>query len=166
LHFDPSAVEALPQQTFAAGYELQANGETLGLQHVTAAHTDTDIYVHFQKSNVIQMGDLFFNRMYPYIDPSTGGKITGMIAAADKILSLADNDTKIVAGHGPLGNKADLTKFRDMLVTSRDRVDKLKSAGKSAQEAVEEKPLADLDAIWGKGIINGDQFVQVVYLAL
>jgi glyoxylase-like metal-dependent hydrolase (beta-lactamase superfamily II) len=54
--------------------------------------------------NVIQMADLFFNGMYPYIDPGTGGKISGMIAAADKILSLADNDTKIVAGHGPLGN--------------------------------------------------------------
>jgi hypothetical protein len=53
-----------------------------------------------------------------------------------------------------------------MLVTSRDRVDKLKSAGKSAQEAVAEKPFADLDAIWGKGIINGDQFVQIVYLTL
>ncbi len=89
-----------------------------------------------------------------------------MIAAAGEILSLADNDTRIVAGHGPLGNKADLTKFRDMLVTSRDRVDKLKSAGKSAQEAVAEKPFADLDAIWGKGIINGDQFVQLVYLTL
>src|SRR6202023_1673712 len=96
----------------------------------------------------------------------TGGKITGMIGASDKILSLAGNDTRIVPGHGPLGNKADLTKFRDMLVTSRDRVDKLKCAGKSAQEAVEEKPFADLDAIWGKGIINGDQFVQVVYLTL
>jgi cyclase len=166
LHFDPSPVAALPQQTFAAGYKLQANGETLVLQHVAAAHTDTDIYVHFEKANVIQMGDLFFNRMYPYIDPSTGGKITGMIAAADKILSLAGNDTKIVAGHGPLGNRADLTKFRDMLVTSRDRVEKLKSAGKSAQEAVEEKPFADLDPTWGKGIINGDQFVQVVYLTL
>jgi cyclase len=94
------------------------------------------------------------------------GKITGMIAAADKILSLADTDTKIVAGHGPLGNKADLKQFRDMLATSRDRVEKLKSAGKSAQEAVEEKPFADLDAIWGKGIINGDQFVQLVYLTL
>jgi cyclase len=166
LHFDPSPVEALPQQTFAAGYKLQANGETLALQHVAAAHTDTDIYIHFEKANVMQMGDLFFNGMYPYIDPGTGGKITGMIAAADKILSLADNDTKIVAGHGPLGNKADLTKFRDMLVTSRDRVEKLKSAGKSAQEAVAEKPFADLDAIWGKGIINGDQFVQIVYLTL
>jgi cyclase len=166
LHFDPSPVEALPQQTFAAGYKLQANGETLALQHVPAAHTDTDIYIHFEKANVIQMGDLFFNWMYPYIDPSTGGKITGMIAAADKIISLAGNDTKIVAGHGPLGNKADLTKFRDMLVTSRDRVERLKSAGKSAQEAVAEKPFADLDPVWGNGIINSEQWVQVVYLTL
>jgi cyclase len=166
LHFDPSPVQALPQQTFAATYKLEANGETIALEHVAAAHTDTDIYVHFEKANVIQMGDLFFNGMYPYIDPSTGGKITGTIAAADKILSLAGNDTKVVAGHGPLGNRADLTKFRDMLVTARDRVEKLKSAGKSAQEAVAEKPFADLDDIWGKGIINGDQFVQVVYLTL
>jgi glyoxylase-like metal-dependent hydrolase (beta-lactamase superfamily II) len=166
LHFDPSPLEALPQQTFAASYKLQANGETLALQHVAPAHTDSDIYVHFQKANVIQMGDLFFNGMYPYIDPGTGGNINGMIAAADKILSLADNDTKIVAGHGPLGNRADLMKFRDMLVTSRDRIEKLKSAGKSAQEAVAEKPFADLDPVWGKGIINGDQFVQIVYLTL
>jgi len=166
LHFDPSPAEALPQQTFAASYKLQANGETLALQHFAPAHTDTDIYVHFQKANVIQMGDVFFNGMYPYIDPGTGGTITGNIAAADKILSLADNDTKIVPGHGPLGNKADLTKFRDLLVTARDRVQKLKSAGKSAQEAVAEKPFADLDPVWGKGIINADQFVQVVYLVL
>src|SRR5580658_3880985 len=166
LHFDPSPAEALPQQTFADSYELQANGETLALQHVAAAHTDSDIYVHFQRADVIQMADLFFNGMYPYIDPGTGGKITGVIAAADKILSLAGNETKIVAGHGPLGNKADLAKFRDMLVTTRDRVEKLKSAGKSAQEAVAERPFADLDPVWGKGIINGDQFVQIAYLTL
>jgi cyclase len=166
LHFDPSPAEALPQQTLATNYQLRANGEILELQHVAPAHTDSDIYVHFQNANVISMGDLFFNGMYPYIDPGTGGTITGMIAAADKILSLADNHTKIAAGHGPLGNKADLTKFRDMLITSHDRLQKLKSAGKSAQEAVAEKPFADLDSVWGKGIINGDQFVQVVYLAL
>ena len=166
LHFDPSPLEALPQQTFAASYKLQANGETLALQHVAPAHTDSDIYVHFQNANVIQMGDLFFNRMYPYIDPGTGGNINGMIAAADKILSLADNDTKIVAGHGPLGNKADLTKSRDMLISSRDRVEKLKSTGKSALEAVAEKPFADLDSAWGQGIINSDQWVQIVYLTL
>ena len=95
LHFDPSPVEAFPQQTFRSTYKLQANRESLALQHVASAHTDTDIYVHFEKANVIQMGDLFFNWMYPYIDPSTGGKITGVIAAADKILSLADNDTRL-----------------------------------------------------------------------
>ena len=157
LHFDLSPAEALPQQALRTAYKLQANGESLVLQHVPPAHTDTDIYVHFEKSNVIQMGDLFFNWMYPYIDPGTGGKIAGNIAACDKILSLADKSTKIVPGHGPLGNKADLTKFRDMLVTSCDRVEKLKSAGKSAQEAVAEKPFADLDPVWGNGIINSEQ---------
>ena len=166
LHFDPSPAEALPQQTFATSYELQANGETLALQHVAPAHTDSDIYVHFQNANVISMGDLFFNGMYPYIDPGTGGTITGNIAACDKILSLADNSTKIVAGHGPLGNKADLTKFRDLLITSHDRVQKLKSSGKSALEAVAEKPFADLDPVWGQGIVNSDQWIQIVYLTL
>src|SRR5713226_641216 len=166
LHFDPSPAAALPQQTFAASHKLEANGETLALQHLAPAHTDTDIYIHFQKANVIHMGDTFFNGFYPYIDSSTGGKISGMIAAADKILGLASANTKIVPGHGPLGNKEDLTKFRAMLVTARDRVQKLKSAGKSAQEAVAEKPFADLDPIWGKAMLNSDQFVQVVYLAL
>jgi cyclase len=166
LHFDPSPAEALPQRTFAASYELQANGETLALQHVPPAHTDSDIYIHYENANVIQMGDLFFNGMYPYIDPGTGGSIDGMIAAAGKILSLADNQTKIVAGHGPLGNKADLAKSREMLITSRERIQKLKSAGKSALEAVGEKPFADLDALWGQGIINSDQFVPIVYLTL
>jgi cyclase len=166
MHFDPSPAEALPQQTFAANHKLEGNGEMLTLQHFAPAQTDTDIYIHFQKGNVIHMADTFFNGMYPYIDSSTGGKIGGMIAAADRILPLADNYTKIVPGHGPLGNKVDLAKFRDMLVTARDRVQKLKSAGKPAQEAVAGKPLADLDPVWGKGLLNSDQFVQLVYLAL
>jgi cyclase len=166
LHFPASPAEALPQQTFATSHKLQANGEILTLQHFAPAHTDTDIYVHFEKANVIHMGDTFFNHMYPFIDAGTGGKISGMIAAADRILPLAGNDTQIVPGHGPVGNKADLVQFRDMLVSARDRVQKLKSAGKSVQEAVAAKPFADLDADWGKGMLNSDLFVQVVYLAL
>jgi len=166
LHFDPSPPDALPQQTFADRYTLRANGETLVLQHFPPAHTDTDIYIHFQNANVIQMGDVFFNGLYPYLDPTTGGNITGNIAAVDSILSLADTSTKIVAGHGPLGNTADLTRFRDLLVTVRDRVQKLKAEGKSALEAVAEKPFADLDAAWDQSIVNSDQLVQVVYLTL
>ena len=166
LHFPPSPADALPQQTFATTHKLQANGETLALQHVAPAHTDTDIFIHFEKANVIQTGDLSFNGIYPYIDAGTGGKVSGMIAANDKILKLANNDTKIVPGHGPLGTKADIVKFRDMLVTTRDRVQKLKSAGKSAQEAVAAKPFADLEDAWGKGFFNGDVFVQILYSAL
>ena len=166
LHFPPSPADALPQQTFATTHKLQANGETLALQHVAPAHTDTDIFIHFEKANVIQTGDLSFNGIYPYIDAGTGGKVSGMITANDKILKLANNDTKIVPGHGPLGTKADIAKFRDMLVTTRDRVQKLKSAGKSAQEAVAAKPFADLEDAWGKGFFNGDVFVQILYSAL
>ena len=166
MHFAPSPEEALPQQTFAASHKLRLNNENLTLQHFAPAHTDSDIYVHFERANVIHMGDTFFNGMYPYIDSSTGGNIKGMIAAAETILPVANDSTKIVPGHGPLGNKADLARFRDMLVTVRDRVQKLKSAGKSAQEAVAEKPLADLDGAWGKGLLSSDLFVQVAYLAL
>jgi cyclase len=166
LHFPPSPAEALPEKTFSHTHKLEANGETLTLTHVPPSHTDTDIYVHFQKADVIQTGDLFFNGIYPFIDANTGGKIGGMIASCDKILALAKDSTKLVPGHGPLGNKADLTKFRDMLITARDRIQELKSEGKSTQEAVAAKPFADLEADWGKGFFNGDVFVQIAYLTL
>jgi cyclase len=166
LHFPPSPADALPQETFATTHNLQANGETVLLEHLAPAHTDTDVFVHFQKANVIHMGDTFFNGIYPYIDASTGGSVSGMIAAADKVLPLANDSTKIIPGHGPLGSKADLVKFRDMLVTVRDRVGKLKSSGKSAEEAIAAKPLADLEHTWGGGFFNGDTFVQILYTVL
>jgi cyclase len=166
VHFPASPADALPQETFGSRHKLQANADTLSLEHFSPAHTDSDIYVHFEKANVLHMGDTFFNGVYPFVDAGSGGKINGMIAAADKGLTLADNDTKIVPGHGPLGNKADLTKFRDMVATARDRVQKLKSDGKTAQEAAATKPLADLDPLWGKGTFNSDLFIQVIYLTL
>ena len=165
MHFPASPAEDLPQQTFNSSQKLNANGETVLLQYFQPAHTDTDIYIHFQKANVIHMGDTFFNGFYPVIDFTTGGKVDGMLAAADKILSLADNNTKIVPGHGPLGNKADLAKSRDMLVVARDRVKKLKAAGKSADEIVASKPLPDFDPVWGH-MLSSDVFVQMIYSAL
>src|SRR5258708_3212445 len=134
LHFPASPADALPQQTFSTSQKLQANGEIVTLQYFQPAHTDTDIYIHFQKANVIHMGDTFFNGFYPVIDASTGGKTDGMIAAADKVLPFATTNTKIVPGHGPLGNKAHLTKFRGMLVGARDRGRTPKADGQSAGE--------------------------------
>jgi cyclase len=166
LHFDPSPENALPQKTFKESYQMNFSGEHLALGHLAPAHTDSDIYIHFQKSNVLHMGDVFFNGIYSYIDKGTNGSIGGMIAGTTKMLAMVDNETKIVPGHGPLGNKADLKMFRDMLVTARDRVRKLKASGKTLEEAVAAKPLADLDPIWGKGVLNGDAFVHVVYTTL
>ncbi len=166
LDFAPSPAAALPQRVFKEGYKLEANGERLAVTHVPPAHTDTDVAVRFEKANVLHTGDVFFNGFYPYIDGSTGGRIDGMIEAADRLLSLADADTKIVPGHGPLGTKADLAKYRDMVSTAADRVRKLKASGKSVEDAIAAKPLADLDADWGKGRLNGDSFVKVVYLTL
>ena len=160
LHFPAFPADALPQQTFSTSQKLQANGDIVMLQYFQPAHTDSDICIHFQKANVIHMGDTFFNGFYPVIDTSTGGKVNGIIVAADKILSLADNNTK-----GPLGNKADLTKSRDVLVAARDRVRKLKTAGKSPEEIAASKPFADLDPVWGH-MLSSDMFVQMIYSAL
>jgi cyclase len=166
LAFGPSPAAALPQQTFAQTHKIAMNGETVSLVHVPPAHTDSDIYLHFEKGNVLQTGDVFFNGFYPYIDSGTGGSVSGMIAGAAKLLAVADNNTKIVPGHGPLGNKADLMKYHDMMTTVREHLQKLKSSGKTVQEAVAAKPLADLDAAWGKGLFNSDTFIQIAYPAL
>src|SRR5438445_5837678 len=91
LDFAPSPAAALPQRVFKEGYKLEANGERLTMTHVPPAHTDTDVAVRFEKANVLHTGDVFFNGgVYPYIDGSTGGRIDGMIEAADRLLSLAD----------------------------------------------------------------------------
>jgi cyclase len=166
LHFDPSPENALPHRTFKESYQMNFSGEHVALGHIAPAHTDSDIYIHFQKANVLHMGDVFFNGIYCYIDKETNGSIGGMIAGATKMLAMVDNDTKIVPGHGPLGNKADLRNFRDMLITARARVQKLKSSGKSLEQAVAAKPLTDLDPAWGKGVLSSDAFVHVVYTTL
>ena len=163
LHFDAAPAAALPQQTFSDQADLFFNQEAIALRYYPPAHTDSDIFIHFTHNNVIHAGDIFFNGMYPMIDMSTKGNITGMIAAANKTLSLADSQTKIIPGHGPMSDRVMLEQYRDMMVTVHDRVLKLKQGGKSADEAVAAKPTADLDATWGKGSIGNDFFVKLVY---
>ena len=152
--------------TFTDTFNLYFSGETLELGYFPPAHTDTDIYIHYRKGDVLHMGDIWFSGFYPLIDTSTGGNINGMIAAAEKGASLAGGDTVIVPGHGPVGNKSDLEEYRDMLVTVRDRVKAQKSAGKTVEEVVASKPTSDLDATWGHGMIGPDFFVNFVYTSL
>ena len=110
------AAAALPILTFDDKVTVYRNGETLHLTYVPPAHTDGDITVHFVNANILHAGDLFFNGMYPFIDSSSGGWIGGMVKAADKILAMTNDNTKIIPGHGPVGNKQQFKQYRDMLV--------------------------------------------------
>lgn len=166
MHLEPVPPSARPTETFRTTKTVQANGETVELGYFPPAHTDTDIYIHFTTANVLHMGDVFFNGIYPFIDVSTGGNINGMIGGAEQGLKLANDQTKIVPGHGPLGDKAALQRTHDMLVAVRDRVKALKDEHKSLADVVAARPTADLDATWGKGSTKPDDFVTLVYSTL
>jgi glyoxylase-like metal-dependent hydrolase (beta-lactamase superfamily II) len=150
---------ALPTVTFDDKMHLWHNGDTVAIAHFSAAHTDTDIYVHFEKANVLHMGDVWENGIYPGIDEGSGGNIGGVIRATEQALAFVGPDTKIVPGHGALGTRPQLQATRDMLSTVRERVAKLKAAGASEQDVVANKPTADLDSTWAKGPFPPDMFV-------
>jgi glyoxylase-like metal-dependent hydrolase (beta-lactamase superfamily II) len=159
----PSPAPALPTQMFADDYRMTAAGEVIEMGYIPPAHTDTDIWIRYTRGNVLHMGDCFFNGNYPFIDVGTGGNINGMIAIADRALQMADGSTKIVPGHGPLADRAALTRYRDVIATIRDRVQKLKTAGRTLDEVVAAKPTAEFDDPWGKGFVPPNDFVAIVY---
>jgi len=161
MKFPPSPARALPVVTFNDAVTLHLNGDDVEAFHVPPAHTDGDAIVHFRRAGVVHMGDLFFNGMYPFVDLSSGGSFEGYIAAADRALALGEG-TRIIPGHGPVGTRADLRAYRDMLVTVRDRVKPLVQAGKTPAEVVAARPLADLDAKWGNGFMKPEQFLSIV----
>jgi cyclase len=157
---------ALPVVTFGNDVTFHWNGSTIHAIHVDNAHTDGDSIVHFETANVLHLGDCYFNGIYPFIDIDSGGSIDGVIKAADKALSLANDQTKIIPGHGPLATKADLTKYRDTLKTIRERVAKLVAEGKTVEQVLEAKPLADFDETLGKGFMDPATFLRIVYTDL
>ena len=166
MTFKPAPAGALPTQTVKTMLTLSPAGEQIAIGHIPPAHTDTDVYIRFSKANVLHLGDVFFNGIYPFIDAGTGGSIGGMIAGVELGLKLADGTTKIVPGHGPVADRAALTAFRDMLVTVRDRVQKLKTAGRTLDEVTAANVTKDLDPTWGKGFMPPPMFVGIVYNTL
>lgn len=153
--------EALPVIAFNDQLTFHMNGDTVEVTHLPPAHTDGDAILHFQKANVVHTGDCFFNGRYPVIDPAAGGSIDGMIAATEKILSMVNDQTRIIPGHGPLSDKAGLKAFHDMLVTVRDKVRPLVAAGKTKEEIVAAKPTAEFDPKWAAGGAP-DRFIGAV----
>ena len=166
MRVEPSPRAALPLVTFAADVTFHINGDEVKAFHCPAAHTDGDAVVHFRRADVIHMGDLYFNYMYPFIDKSSGGSADGVIAGVDRALLLTTERTKIIPGHGPLATKADLVAYRDMLATVQGRIKAQVAADKSLKEIVDSKPTREFDEKWGNGFIKPDSFVTMLVNAL
>ncbi|MET0634517.1 MAG: MBL fold metallo-hydrolase [Chitinophagaceae bacterium] len=161
--FEPLPADGLPTIQFKQTHELDFNGTKIAMRYYNPAHTDCDISVRFPNVDIIHVADTWWNGYYPFIDHDSGGKLEGMINASDYNLANTTNDTIIIPGHGPVGNRKQLKEFRDMLVLVRDRVYKLKKSGKTLAETVAAKPTADLDAKWGKFVLDGAFFTKLVY---
>jgi cyclase len=155
--------EALPVISFADQASLHFNDDTLEFTHLPAAHTETDIIIRFRKANVVHMGDLFVGG-FPFIDGSSGGTFDGLIRAHEKVLASIDGNTKLIRGHGPLGNKAELQAYHDMLVVVRDRIAKLVRGKKTQEQVVEARPTREFEEKYGGTNFNAAQWIGRAYV--
>jgi glyoxylase-like metal-dependent hydrolase (beta-lactamase superfamily II) len=161
--FPTSPADARPTVLMKTRKTMKFHGTTLELDYYGPCHTDSDISVYFVEPDVLAAGDTFWNGYYPFIDNENGGSIDGMIRAARANVDKVTDRTIVVPGHGPLGSRADLIAFRDMLVAIRGTVSRLKAEGKSRDEIIALKPTADFDAKWGRFVLDGAFFTRIVY---
>lgn len=159
---EPSAAQALPLVTFDSGLTMHLNGDSVHSIHAPHAHTDGDSLVHFQKANVLHMGDTFFNGLYPFIDLSSGGSIDGVIAAVKHALEISDENTVIVPGHGPISNRQGLISYRDMLTTVRAAIAEQLTEGQSIEAIIASKPTQPFDELWGGGFISPEAMTRTI----
>ena len=156
----------LPVVTFADGVNFHVNGQDAHVRHIAKAHTDGDAVVHLHGSNVIVAGDLHFNYLFPFIDLDSGGSVRGFIAGQRRIIKMADEDTVIIPGHGPIANRDDLQASLDMLVDAEARVEALVLEGKTEEEVLAANPLADYHEAWNWGFITTERMTSTLYRSL
>lgn len=162
----PADKSALPIITFENQVSVHLNGEDIRAIHFPSGHTDGDSVIFFTQSNVVHMGDDFFNGgMFPFIDIDSGGSVQGMIAGDEKVLAEVPDDVKIIPGHGPLATKEDLRKFITMLKETSAAVEAGIKKGKTLDQLKQEKVLAKWDS-WGQAFIKTDMFTEILYDSL
>lgn len=158
-----SPAGALPVVTFNDSLRLHVNGDDLHALHAPQGHTDGDVFIRFEKANVIHTGDLMFAGLYPFIDLDSGGTVNGLIAAVDRMLALADDKTRIIPGHGDVTDRAGLAAYREMLAVTSGRVRDLAKAGKSVDQVLAAKPNADYDSKLGWSFITAERYARILY---
>ncbi len=156
-----SPAGALPVVTFAEGLNFHLNGDEIRVLHVEHAHTDGDAVVFWSRANVLHMGDTFFNGMLPFIDLESGGSVDGVLAALGRALEIANEDTVIVPGHGPVARRAELVRYRDTIAGLRDRVRAEIRRGRSLDQ-IKALRLADAHGR-ASDFISPDAFIETLY---
>jgi glyoxylase-like metal-dependent hydrolase (beta-lactamase superfamily II) len=161
--FKPHSKPGLPTVLFQKEHTLKFNGSQIHMKYYPPAHTDCDISVYFPQADVLHVADTWWNPYYPFIDHSTGGTLDGMINASNHNIAITTNKTIIVPGHGAVGNRSELIQFRDMLVTVKENVSKLKKSGRSLKETIAAKPTKAFDSKYGHFVLDGAFFTKLVY---
>jgi cyclase len=161
VEFPPVSGKALPVVTFEHGLSLWWNGEEIRAIHPGIGHTDGDSVIWFMKSNVVHMGDDFFNTGFPFVDLGSGGSVVKLIGSLDVILGQIPADAKVIPGHGAVTDVAGLRKYRRMLDEVVGTVKKARAAGKTVEQMQKENILAPWEE-WGKGFVKADTFIATV----
>ncbi len=125
---------ALPVITYDDAVSIHFNGEEVKLMHMPSSHTDTDSVIHFTQSNVLHMGDLFFNGIFPFVDIQNGGDVVNLTKNVEKVLATFPADTIVVPGHGGLATMADMKKYHRMLTETTANVAKMIKDGKTLDQ--------------------------------
>lgn len=165
-NFPPASKDGMPTVLLTADKTYALDGDRVLVYPSKPCHTDGDISVYFEHADVLGTGDTFWNGFYPVIDYEQGGRIDGIVAADNDRLKFVTNQTIVVPGHGPVGDRKQLMAFRDMLVGIRDRVAALKAQGNSLDQVIAAKPTAPFDAQWGHFLVAPDGFAKSVYNSL
>ena len=160
-----TAKEALPVVTFEDSASVHINGEEVRLIYLGPGHTDGDSIIHFTKSGVFHMGDQFFNGRFPFVDLGSGGDVAGLLKNIEAALKLIPADAKIIPGHGALATKADLEKYRDMLIETTGLVKKAIAEGKTLAD-VKAAGVPEKYKEWGSGFINASRWLEISFNSL
>jgi cyclase len=157
---------ALPIITFSEEMTFHVNGHEAYVFHLPTAHTDGDAAILFREANVIATGDILFRGLFPFIDLDSGGNVHGYMAAMQKLIDMADDETKLMPGHGPVASRADVQMDLDMLIDGESRVKALIDKGLSEEEIVAANPLSIYHDDYNWGFITTERMTRTFIRSL